>query len=58
MNESIDYEDMILSRQEEIENLLDECDGECEHCKYGKELPVRYFYEEPKYTCKLTEDNK
>lgn len=37
-----------------------ECDGECEKCKYSKELPVRYFYEEPKYTCTLfpeVEDN-
>ena len=51
-----DYEDMILARQEEIENLLDYCDGECERCAYSE--PVRLSQPlngEWLYRCTLTE---
>lgn len=53
-----DYEAMILARQEEIENLLDYCDGECERCAYRE--PVRLSQPingEWLYRCTLTEEN-
>lgn len=50
-----DYEDMILARQEELEMLLDDCDGECADCRYAREMPTQYFYEEPRYMCCFSE---
>lgn len=64
-----DYEAMILARQEEIENLLDQCDGECERCKYAAPIQIGVYPDgEPRYAstglggeiymrCTLTEDN-
>ena len=31
----IDYEALILERQEQIEALLDDCEGDCDLCPYG-----------------------
>lgn len=36
----IDWEGMILDRQEQIEHLLDECDGECERCAFSEPIQV------------------
>lgn len=34
----MDYEDAILARQEEVEILEDECDGDCDHCNYARSI--------------------
>lgn len=35
----IDYENLILERQEEIEILEDDCNGDCDYCINGA-----YYY--------------
>lgn len=45
-----DYEDMILARQEEIEILEDQCDGECDYCKYAVPVQIGVYPDgEPRY---------
>lgn len=64
-----DYEDMILARQEEREILEDECDGNCDYCKYASPILIGYYPDgspryamtqalngEYYYRCTLTED--
>ena len=54
----IDYEGMILAKQEEIEIREDMgCDGECDHCPYKRTVPGtdERIDREPAYYCSLFE---
>ena len=52
------YVDRMKARQEEIENLLDQCDGECERCAYAEPVrPSQPNNDDWYYRCTLTEDN-
>lgn len=35
----MDFEDMILERQEEQEALEDECNGDCDYCPWRRYVP-------------------
>lgn len=48
----IDYEDLILQRQEEIE-FSEDCNGDCDNCPHRKKVPSSYFWQEPHYECAL-----
>ena len=49
----MDYESLILDRQDRREHALDQCDGNCEYCEFAERAPIRYAYEEPKIMCSL-----
>lgn len=64
-----DYEDMILARQEERDNLLEYCDGECDRCAWSEPIRIGTYPDgspryamtqalngEYYYRCTLTED--
>ena len=52
-----DYESLILQRQEEIEILEDECDGDCDYCRFRMTIPGtdERIDREPAYYCGLFE---
>lgn len=53
----IDWEAMILDRQEQIEHLLDQCDGECERCAYSEQTRLsQELNGEWLYRCTLTDE--
>ena len=59
----VDYEDLILQRQEIRDELLEYCDGECDQCPYGKRIPASRgwskaeFFKEDSWLCTLKEDD-
>lgn len=50
-----DYEAMILERQEEQE-LLEDCSGECDYCRYKVEVRLTGLGGEYIYRCGLVHD--
>lgn len=47
----VDYEDLILQRQEIRDELLEYCDEECDCCPYGQRS-----HEDHEWICTLKED--
>ena len=54
-----DYEGLILSMQDERDILEDQCDGECDYCRYRMTVPGtdERIDREPTYYCGLFERN-
>lgn len=55
----MDYEAMILARQDLRDELLEYCDGECEQCPFSERIPASRgwskaeFFKEDVYRCTL-----
>ena len=55
----MDYENMILQKQEEFEKMKENCTGDCDDCMFRKRVPgdLDRIDREPQYYCGLfTED--
>lgn len=55
----IDYEGMILARQEQIE-LMEDCNGDCDYCRFKRtvEGTDERIDREPAYYCGLFDETK